>query len=552
MFNNIIQELYPLDYNGSRLIDLLSLALKEISGNTVRQSNSRTNNTTDSESLINRYCKLEFESKAVDDVIKQITSDFIQETPHWVSPCFNYNVGTAPNLAALVMYMVSFEENIYLINNGLAGNCIYAEDALSKMLGVLANCDTLGCISTFGGTGTNLYAMKLGINKACQNAITQGIRDNVSVVITKDAHYSHVSSADWLGVGINNVEVINTQGLYSSIDDLEKKICKIIDSNRRVGVIIVNGGTTYDHAIDDFKGVSELVDRITSEYSLNYRPHIHADTVIGWCWLFFRFYDFENNPLNIPKEYCKKIRAQCERISNIKYVDSWGVDFHKGVGSCPVPTSFFCSNKKDDFRYFSKKLYEGYDLHQIAPEQSCLNISEFTLETSRSSGAPLAAIASLSTLGITGYQQLLSNLLIASFRLREILNGHPNIRVCNMESLGFCVMVRVYPEAKYKVYAETAEKDDLGSDKEFITKMNVFNNGFYHWDSSVIHSQPNQYEYSYSTGYKIYENGLKLEALKYYITSPHFNLQCVNAAADHLIKQIECYVAEQPYDIMKV
>lgn len=545
MVNNTIQELYPLDYNGSRLIELLSLALNEISYSTNGQSKSRTDNNTDAVSLIDRYGKLEFKSKPLDDVIKQMMNDFIQGTPRWVSPRLAYNVGSAPNLAALVMYMTSLEENIYLINDGLAGNCIYAENALSKMLGTLADCDTLGCISTFGGTGTNLYAMKLGINKACQDAIVQGTRDNVSVVITRDAHYSHVTSADWLGVGIDNIEVINTQGLYSSIDDLEKKLRKIVESNKRVGVIIVNGGTTYDHAIDDFKGVRELVVRITSEYSLDYRPHIHADTVIGWCWLFFRFYDFEHNPLNIPKEYCEKIRTQCERISNLKYVDSWGVDFHKGVGSCPVSTSFFCVNNKDDFRYFSKKRYEGYELHQIAPEQSCYNASEFTLETSRSAGAPLAALASLSTLGITGYQQLLSNLLVASFRLRETLNHHPNIRVCNMESLGFCVMVRVYPESKDKIYAETAEKDVSGSDKEFIMNMNSFNNRFYRWDASVIQSQPEQYEYSYSTGYKDYGNGLKLEVLKYYIVSPYFSLQCVDSLANHLIKMVERYITEQ-------
>ncbi|EFM11431.1 pyridoxal-dependent decarboxylase domain-containing protein [Paenibacillus curdlanolyticus YK9] len=530
--------LYPLDYKNNEFARKISFAFETLTQNMNENNTPRFKKVKSYEDLQTKYNDLSYDGRSTDDVIKDIMDDFFQGTPRWVSPLWAYNVGTSPNLAALVMYTMALEENIYLINDGLSGNCSHIESILSTIFRKITGCDDMRSVFTFGGTGTNMYGMKLGLSKANKDAVLKGLSGNVKVMITKDAHYAQVTCADWLGVGVQNIVTIDSKGLYSRIDDAETKMRKIIESGDKIGVIIINGGTTYDHAIDDIQQFRLLIDRLVEEYSLDYSPHLHVDSVIGWSWLFFKYYEFNENPLDIPMKYLVKMKKQFERISNIKYADSWGVDFHKGIGSCPVASSMFCVNNKSDIRYLSKKLYDGHDVHQLSPEFSSINPSEFTLETSRSAGAPLAALASLNALGSSGYIKLLSNLLINSFELRDRLESNPRIRVCNNESLGFCTMIRVYPSKEHKLRAIKVEQNPQEEDFAFICEMNKYNKEFFKWDHMTRMGKNNEFEYSFTSSYKVYDNKIKLEALKFYNVSPHFKYEHVDDIVNKLSQQL--------------
>jgi glutamate/tyrosine decarboxylase-like PLP-dependent enzyme len=495
--------------------------------------------------LIEKHGNISYDGMDGNEVINNLVEDFFQGTPIWSSPLWSYNVGTATNIYAAKMYALALEENVYLINDGLAGNLTYIEDTLSKIIGKLADVEDPKCIFTFGGTGTNLYGIKLGISKSIPEYILEGLTGNVKIVMAQEAHYAQLSSADWLGVGTRNAIKIPEKGIYSDLNRAEEIMRNIIEKKEILGAVVVNGGTTYDHAIDDIQGFRNLIDNLVKEYNLDYTPHLHVDSVIGWSWLFFSKYNFHSNPLGIPDDYLSKIEEQYKRISCIKYADSWGIDFHKGVGGCPAVSSMVCINNRDNVKFLSKKLYDGMNPHHISPEFSLSNPSEFTLETTRSAGAPLAALTTLQTLGYEGYIKLLSNLLVCAFLLREKLNEMPLIRVCNMDSLGFCTVVRVYPDEKSK---NRAVENEINPNTEEmlaeIKRVNQFNREFFEWDKDSRISNKNEFEYSYSTGYRQYNSDLSLEVLKFYNVSPRYSVQDVEKICHTISKQLETFLKD--------
>ena len=58
-------------------------------------------------------------------------------------------------------------------------------------------------------------------------------------------------------------------------------------------------------------------------------PHIHVDSAGGWPLIFFLDYDFERNPLNILPQTLEGIRRNAELFRELKYADSFTVDFQK-------------------------------------------------------------------------------------------------------------------------------------------------------------------------------------------------------------------------------
>ena len=63
-----------------------------------------------------------------------------------------------------------------------------------------------GGIFTFGGTGCNLYAARIGIEKADPDAKYTGIRDRIHFFCSDVSHYSIKSAAIWTGVGLDNIK----------------------------------------------------------------------------------------------------------------------------------------------------------------------------------------------------------------------------------------------------------------------------------------------------------------------------------------------------------
>lgn len=475
--------------------------------------------------LIEKYGTIPQKGGDAKQISKEIIKDLYVGVPRWTSPRFEYNVGTSVNQAAAAAYALALQQNVYNINDGLAGNTLIAEEAVTRILAHLAkvNGEAHG-IFTFGGTATNLYGMKIGIKKANPHSSKSGVGTNTRIFITEDAHFSHVTCAEWLGIGSDNVIIIgaNKDGT-SNLEELKQKLTESLDQGFLIGGIFINGGTTYDHCIDDIEGSVKIRDQLIIDYGLTYKPHLHVDSVIGWIWLFFADYNWENNPLHISSVALKRIREQYNRIKHINLADSWGVDFHKSIGGCPIDCSTVIINRREDAMLLSRKSSE-IAIHQLAAEYSLKSPVEYTLETSRASGAPLAALTALQTSGIEGYQKKLANLIEQALFMRQELSRCHNIEVCKIDSLGFVTILRILPpDLESSSYSnELIDSTQSGLDRS--NRISEYTKSFFDWDyHHRIKTGGTGPEFSFSSKYTTLPNGAEVGAIKVYPVSPLFD-----------------------------
>jgi glutamate/tyrosine decarboxylase-like PLP-dependent enzyme len=536
--------LFPRDYANNKLPLFLAEAMKEISGKLKAKDLARIPGNFNADTykkLAEKYGIFPEHPNNPIESIKRIASDFTSGAPLWRSANLQYNLGAPTNIAAVAMYALALDINIYNINDGLAGNALAAEKAVSKILSSLADIDpdkSFG-LFTFGGTATNLYALKVATRRIFPMSGITGVPKNIIFMVTEDAHFSHAVAVDWLGVGTENIVTIRANAdRTSDIFDAESKMRAIFEKGSILGAIMLNGGTTYDHAIDDILAFVQLRDRLVKEYKLSYIPHLHIDAVVGWAWLVFKNYDFKKNNIKISHDVLEKIKIQYERIKNLKYADSWGVDFHKGVGACPIPCSIIMMNDKKNFMHLSKSNDPMTITHQLAGEFSFESPSEYTLETSRPGGAPLAALTSLYTLGQSGYQSYLAHLVSISLLTKRLIANNDGFVVCNPYSLGYVTMVRAYPPE----FAQDSRKAiELSSPREdvadFTYQVNKYMKAFFSWDYRTRIRYNKGVEYSYSGTYIRTPLGIKIPAIKFYPTSPHISEQHVRDSIELLIKQ---------------
>ena len=488
--------------------------------------------------LLEKYSLLPSESaKNSTDLVKNILRDLLGGVPLWRSPNLQYNVGAAVSRVSSALYSTSLDLNIFNINDGLSGNTIIAEHAVIQILSDIAGIKhKKSCgFFTFGGTATNLYTIKLGIAKTFPQSRQNGIPRDIKIAITEDSHFSHMNALNWLGVGVGNAIIIKANDdRTSNLKDAEKKLTLAIEEGNKIPAIVVNGGTTYDNVIDDIEGFVLLRNKLIKKYKLDYIPHVHVDSVIGWAWLMFKNYDFQENVLCIESETLELIKKQYNRIKKVFLADSWGVDFHKGVGSCPIPCCLVMINDAKTATCLSYK--ENFDSHQLAREFSEFSPVDYTLETSRPVGAALAALGALHSFGETGYQAHLANLVQQNQLLRYILNqeNREDISTLNELSSGYVTMIRLYPPNL------TSLKDKENS-ADFTKKVNTYMKSFFKFDTDNRMNCLGGVEYSYSGKYIPSASGEMMSALKFYPTSPYITDKHTKEAIKTLILQKDIF-----------
>src|SRR5690606_4311307 len=101
----------------------------------------------------------------------------------------------------------------------------------------------------------------------------------------------------------------------TDLSELKRTCREAIESGKTIACIIGVAGTTSNMAIDDFENIQKIRDRLVHDYQLSYIPHIHADSVVGWPYLYFSDYDFNANKLEFSDDALKNIKNAAERIS---------------------------------------------------------------------------------------------------------------------------------------------------------------------------------------------------------------------------------------------
>lgn len=487
--------------------------------------------------LYNNFIKekhLSKKSKEMSDVLTDFSKLF-QRCVMWENPGTMINITPPSNIASIVTAFYTSLYNPNFAQDESSGYLMTTELIVSKYLSELVGWDINKSrgIFTFGGKGTNLYATKIGIKKAIPNVIDEGLGTNKVIVFSNEkGHPCHKEVCDWLGLGKNScMRLPVDKNGQLVVEELEKQLRNCIYNGDKIGCIILNGGTTNEMIIDPIKKVVDLRNKIVKEYNLKYVPHIHVDSVIGWAWLFFKDYDFDKNELNMKNNELKKIYSMVEKISEIKYADSFGADFHK-TGFCPYISSVFMAKDFNDVTSLGNKIDKGIENMKFG-EYSPF---EYTLELTRSSIGPVSAYAALEFFGIEGFQQLLYNIFSNSEFIREYLEAKNNFEVINMYTEGIATLFIITPNDSTKKYA-----DYISGDLEELNQLLDYNHKFYLYCLKMLEDKKAHFKITFSKSYKPFGSKVPTGALKIYPTSPVVSKEKIKLCLDEIIDAKEQY-----------
>ncbi len=340
------------------------------------------------------------------------------------------NVVSCSSIASIIGVLLPAIYNPNLVSDDTAHGILEAEVRVTAMAADLVgyDADVAGGLFTFGGTGTNLYGVKIGLEKALAGTMEAGVRGDAVVLASEQWHYSRLNVAGWLGLGERNViEVPSDPSNDVDLDLLTQAAERALTDGRRIAAIIAVMGTTDAFGVDALEAIVAMRDRLVTRFELDYRPHVHADAVSSWAWSVFTGYSFEKNPLGFRPRTVRALAGALHRIQHLGLADSVGLDFHK-IGFAPYVSSLFLVRDQANLQQLVRGRADMPCLFQSGEPHPGL----FSLETSGS--GVLAALASLRLLGRTGLRALLGHLVEMAELLHEHLEGHRMTTVLNGEN----------------------------------------------------------------------------------------------------------------------
>jgi L-2,4-diaminobutyrate decarboxylase len=372
------------------------------------------------------------------------TLGLFQGMTNWNHPLTMPNVVPPPNLAASMAAMItnSFSPNIIEgeYSWGVANSELETAAMIADLIGWEQ--ERAGGLFTFGGSGCYLYGLKYALTRVLGKASRhKGIRTDGKLLVSKHGHYCKMNSTDWTGLGMDNIiEIQSHPHTYAmDIGHLEEVLEDLSRQSIPVIAIICTMGSTDSFAVDPVRTVWELIQKYPNPHGYG-RPFLYCDAVIGWSWLFFRYYDFVTNPLQFRAAILPIIKSNYEAMKDLYYADAIGCDFHK-TGWTPYNSSIFMIKDYDEFSRLLSRPGSEY-----LQEHTSYNPGLYTLEVSRSGSYSLAAWATLKYFGCQGFQSMLGGVLEQKEKLKAKLDTKDDDLICiDPDSYGFVTLIRIYP-----------------------------------------------------------------------------------------------------------
>lgn len=468
--------------------------------------------------------------QSVEQVSRQLV-DHLSGMFIWGHPRSQINVIPPPCIPGILGTLLPAIYNPNLCSEEGSRGIALAEAEVLSMSAALVGFDPsqAGGLFTFGGTGTLLYAIRIGLEKAVPGSLRSGLRGEPPVIVCSDqAHYAGKTAASWLGLGLDNVVAIpSTAASEIRTCLLETELRRLLREGRRIACIIATTGTTDAFGLDALDQMREIRDRLADEFQLDYLPHLHADAVIGWAWSVFRDYDFTQNPLDFPDRTLRALAGTHRRIRHLQLADSVGIDYHK-TGFAPYVSSAILVRDAAELKLLSRD-------QQLTPylfQSGSWNPGRFSLETSRSGCGPMAALGALSLLGVQGLQSLLGHLVTMAETLRTRLSAHPCISVMNPDNFGPVTLFRVYPDQIDTFEFPRREQAEARLTSR-LQAINDYNRRIF----QRIQAEALQGEgvvISMTDRFRESDAGAPIVALKSYIMSPFSDSQYVQAVVDSI------------------
>lgn len=446
-------------------------------------------------------------------------------------PRSQVNVVAHPSIASIIGVVLPSMYNPNLCSDESGRGFSEAEVSVASMLADLVGYDPqqAGGLFTFGGTGTLLYGVHIGLEKAAPGTLERGLQAPAVILTSQQGHYAALSIAGWLGIGQQNVVSVPSHRDNSiDIQQMEVAARQALSAGKRIATIIATMGTTDAFGIDDLAAIHELRERLVDEFNLDYRPHIHADSVIGWAWSVFNDYDFAENALGFRGRTVRALAAAQSRIVSLPLADSLGIDFHK-TGFAPYISSLFLLRDRNDFGLVARRrdtmpyLYHSGQYHP----------GMFSLETSRSACGVTAALANLLLLGREGFQALVGHSVDMAELLRELIVARPELSVLNDENVGPVTLFRAYPSGTNTFRVKERERSDPTYRAE-LQKNNELNRRIYqrvHAEALAGHGVA----IGFTDNYRHSDYGEPIVALKSYVLSPFADESRMKTVITHVL-----------------
>ena len=467
---------------------------------------------------------------------------YFQNLPDWSYPGTMINVIPSINVLSAAVSNISDFFNPNCAQDTYSGNLLLAELEVIKYMSELIGwewTESTG-IFTFGGTGTNLYATKLAIINADPESAVKGTQcGNYFSITSKNGHPCHYQVCDWLGLGSDTcIEIPCTS--KGGIDISETS--RVVREQLRLGKIFLGfnltGGSTNEMLIDSVSDIYQLREEIIKEFHLSYRPMIHVDSVLGWVFLFFKNYNFNENQENYDHDTLHILKSLLEKASSFQLADSIGIDFHK-TGFCPYVTSLFLV--KDKNKYFQLNPNKKYDICSMG--YGDYNPFYLSLEYSRSSRGPIAALTCLKSLGITSFCSLIGDLMESTLLFRKELSKDNRILIIDPSTEGFATIFSLIPPGM-NITSRDALLSMESEDIKRIKDMNIL------FGKKIITDcvrQNKRFLFTASRSYCIPGTEIKVGALKAYPMSIFFDkTQAVSLAAEVKQSITELYQGIRP------
>ena len=470
------------------------------------------------------------EGRSVEEVARLLVGK-LEGLPIWGHPRTQINVVPPSSIPSIIGSLLPAIYNPNLVSDDTSFGLALTEAAVAAMTARLVGYDTekSAGVFTFGGTGTTLYGVKLGIEKAMPGAMDNGVGADGVILASAQSHYCRLNIAGWLGLGEKSIVEVPTH-LQNDIriDRLDAAARAAIDQGRRIVALVATMGTTDAFGVDDLDAVVDLRDRLVDDYDLDYTPHVHADAVIGWAWSVFNDYDFERNPLGFRPRTVRALAMACRRISKLHRADSIGIDFHK-TGFAPYISSLFLVRDRADLQL----LVRGRDEMPYLFQSGERHPGVFTLETSRSGSGVLAAYANLHLFGRTGLRVLLGHLVEMAESLREHLEGHDSMTVLNNDGVGTVTVFRVYPDGVDTWTIKERERTDPAAREELL-RHNDYNRKLfrYLYDRAM---RGEGVHISMTDCYRETDYGEPMVGLKSFMLSPFIEQRHVQSLVDDVL-----------------
>lgn len=357
--------------------------------------------------------KLEDKGSSKDELIDDIKK-YLEFSPNTRHPLYNNQLNAGSTDEAIIAEIVTMLTNTTMATYEVSPVATLMEkelvNQLNKKIGFV---DGDGIMLT-GGSNANMMAIHLARHTRFPETKNVGNQNRqMCVFVSKEAHYSHKKAMMLLGLGIDNLILVNTdeQGRMC-MEDLEAKLVMTIMADKIPLMVCSTAGTTVLGAFDPILETNE----ICKQYGLWH----HVDGAWGGALMFSE----KHNHL----------------LEGLERVDSVTFDAHKLLGSGLI-TSFILTKGHKALKHANSGGGCHYLFHEYENER--FDYGRKSLQCGRKVDS-LKLWLTWKSLGHEGMEKIVDQQFEKQVYFTNLIKEHPRLKLVH-EPIFLNVCFQVIP-----------------------------------------------------------------------------------------------------------